>query len=106
MKVLVTGATGFIGEALTRRLVADGQQVRVLARQPERVAKAGLSVQEIHQGDITDVAAVGRAVSGARAGLRHRRDLSRAEPVATSATARSMSAAVRYLMEAAKRQRR
>ena len=44
MTVLVTGATGFIGEALTRRLLAEGQTVRVLARQPEKVTRAGLAV--------------------------------------------------------------
>lgn len=64
MTVLVTGATGFIGEALTRRLLAEGQTVRVLARQPDKVARAGLAVQEIHQGDITDAAAIDRAVAG------------------------------------------
>jgi len=32
MDVLVTGATGFVGANVTRRLVADGRRVRVLAR--------------------------------------------------------------------------
>ena len=102
MKVLVTGATGFIGEALTRRLVAAGHQVRVLARQPERVAKAGLSVQEIHQGDITDVAAIGRAVSGAE--LVYAIAGTFREPNLSDERYREVNvAAVRYLMEAAKR---
>ncbi len=30
MRCLVTGGAGFIGEALTNRLVRDGHQVRVL----------------------------------------------------------------------------
>lgn len=102
MKVLVTGATGFIGEALTRRLVAAGHQVRVLARQPEKVTKAGLSVQEIHQGDITDVTAIGRAVSGAE--LVYAIAGTFREPSLSDERYREVNvAAVRYLMEAAKR---
>ena len=64
MTVLVTGATGFIGQALTRSLLASGERVRVLARQPNKVAAAGLAVAEVAQGDITDAAAVERAVAG------------------------------------------
>ena len=64
MTVLVTGATGFIGEALTRSLLGAGERVRVLARQPDRVAATGLAVAEVAEGDITDAAAVDRAVAG------------------------------------------
>jgi uncharacterized protein (TIGR01777 family) len=39
MKVLVTGATGFIGSALVPRLLAEGHEVRVVSRNPEK-AKA------------------------------------------------------------------
>ena len=35
MRYLVTGGTGFIGRALIRRLLADGHEVRALARRPE-----------------------------------------------------------------------
>ena len=64
MTVLVTGATGFIGAALTKALVAAGERVRVLARQPDKVAAGGLAVAEVAQGDITDAAAVDRAAAG------------------------------------------
>ena len=64
MTVLVTGATGFIGAALTKALLDAGERVRVLARQPDKVAASGLAVAEVAQGDITDAAAVERAVAG------------------------------------------
>ncbi len=36
MKVLVTGATGFVGGALARRLLGDGYQVRALVRDRDK----------------------------------------------------------------------
>ena len=64
MTVLVTGATGFIGKALTESLLASGQQVRVLVRRPAEAAAAGLTEVELCEGDITDAEAVDRAVAG------------------------------------------
>lgn len=39
MKVAVTGATGFVGHRLVERLQADGHQVLVFSRNPDRAAK-------------------------------------------------------------------
>jgi nucleoside-diphosphate-sugar epimerase len=58
-KVLVTGATGFIGRALTRKLLDRGERVRVLVRDPAKLA--GLEVDDVVTGDITDLEAVERA---------------------------------------------
>jgi uncharacterized protein (TIGR01777 family) len=38
VSVLVTGATGFIGQKLVRALLADGQLVTILSRNPEQAA--------------------------------------------------------------------
>jgi len=64
MKVLVTGATGFIGQALTRKLLERGESVVVLVRDPLKFAALGLDVDDVVCGDITDLAAVERATRG------------------------------------------
>ncbi len=63
-RVTLFGGTGFIGRALTRRLLAQGAQVRVAARRPEALEASdaiGLSTVEA---DILDDAAVQAAVVG------------------------------------------
>ena len=39
MKVLVAGATGYVGGRLVPRLVAEGHEVRCLARTPGKIAE-------------------------------------------------------------------
>jgi 3beta-hydroxysteroid-4beta-carboxylate 3-dehydrogenase (decarboxylating) len=63
MRVLVTGGSGHLGADLVRRLLDEGQQVRVLERTGGGAALAGLDV-EIVTGDLRDAAAVSNAVSG------------------------------------------
>ena len=66
MRALVTGATGFIGYHTALRLVAEGHEVRVLARsleKAERLFRAARDV-EIAVGDMTDAGAVAAALAG------------------------------------------
>ncbi len=53
-RVLVTGATGFIGGHLTRRLHMEGAQVLALERTPGKAASMARQGIEVVQGDITD----------------------------------------------------
>ena len=66
-KVLVTGATGFLGSRLVRRLVADGVSVRVLVRTPVKAAPWTDEGVEAVVGDITDARALRAAVDGVEA---------------------------------------
>lgn len=59
MRVLVTGASGFLGGAVARGLLDAGYEVTVLQR-----SASGLPCREV-RGDITDRQAVAEAVSGA-----------------------------------------
>lgn len=64
MRVLITGATGFLGGRLCRRFLADGWEVTAFHRPSSDVARlAGLDVAHAI-GDITDADAVRRAIAG------------------------------------------
>src|SRR6516162_6638364 len=63
---LVTGATGFVGSAVARALIAAGHAVRTLARpNGDRRNLDGLEVA-IAEGSLEDAAALARAVAGRR----------------------------------------
>lgn len=60
--VLVTGATGFLGWHIAHQLLERGERVRVLARDPGRVAE--LEGAETAAGDLRDADSLARAVRG------------------------------------------
>src|ERR1019366_395455 len=61
--LLLTGATGLIGSAVLRRLVAEGAEVRCLVRDPRRLGAQRVRVQ-IALGDLTDPPAFRNARRG------------------------------------------
>jgi uncharacterized protein YbjT (DUF2867 family) len=62
VKILVTGATGFVGPAVVRKLVDDGHTVRVLEHTPR--SSAELPNQEAVPGSMTDAESLRRAAEG------------------------------------------
>ncbi len=64
MTTLVTGATGFVGSAVARKLLARGAAVRVLTRMGSDSRNLeGLEIERV-TGDLTDRASLARAVAG------------------------------------------
>ena len=67
MKILVTGATGFVGHEVLRQLHAAGHEARILVRDT-KVAAGQLphpnSVTQFHRGDVTEL----RSLTGAAKG--------------------------------------
>jgi uncharacterized protein YbjT (DUF2867 family) len=61
--LLLTGATGLVGSALLRRLVAEGAPVRCLVRDPRRLGAQRVRVQ-IALGDLTDPPSFRNAMRG------------------------------------------
>jgi uncharacterized protein YbjT (DUF2867 family) len=61
---LITGASGYVGGRLLRRLAGEGRRVRALARVPERVEP--LAGVEVLRGDVLTGQGLGAALDGCR----------------------------------------
>jgi NADH dehydrogenase len=64
VKILVTGATGFVGPSIVQALRAADREVRVLAREPARAAGLTAMGVEVVVGDVTDPASLEAAIDG------------------------------------------
>src|SRR5690606_21481791 len=80
MRLFVTGATGYIGRQLCRRLLIDGHEVRAIVRRPERGAALAAAGVAMFPGDVTDRASMREAMSGADAVLHAAADLDLSGP--------------------------
>ena len=66
MRVLVTGATGFIGRRLAPALEAEGHEVTAMTRHPDTYAGPGRAVF----GDVQDPDSLSAAIADAEAAVR------------------------------------
>ncbi len=65
MKVLVTGATGYIGGRLVPLLLAGGHEVRVMVRDPRRLdEKPWAPSVEVALGNVHDPLSLASALQG------------------------------------------
>jgi UDP-glucose 4-epimerase len=64
MKILVTGATGKVGNRLSKRLAQRGDRVRVLVRDAARAADLREARVELAEGDLLAVDSLAAAVRG------------------------------------------
>jgi dihydroflavonol-4-reductase len=64
MRALVTGATGKVGHATARALVAAGHETRVLVRDPARAAGVVPAGVETVRGDVTEPSTLADALAG------------------------------------------
>jgi uncharacterized protein YbjT (DUF2867 family) len=64
MRILLTGATGYVGGCLLDELQRHGQAVRCLVRRPEKLAGRVTSSTEVIRGDAADPADLARACAG------------------------------------------
>ena len=64
MKVLVTGATGFIGQNLTQYLFSKGYNLRVFCRSNSDTSVLSKFPVQIYHGDVLDMPSVERALDG------------------------------------------
>jgi nucleoside-diphosphate-sugar epimerase len=103
MRYAMTGATGFVGGALARRLRDDGHEVLALVRDPARAVDLEAVGVELLPGDLDDAAALDRLCTGVD-GLFHvagwyrlgERDASIGERVNVAGTRNVLETALRH----------
>jgi nucleoside-diphosphate-sugar epimerase len=97
MRIFVTGASGWIGRAVTRELTARGHSVRGLVRSPDGASGVRAAGGEPAEGDLDDLDALRREAARADAVVHLANKHDWAHPVETNRAERS---AVQTLAEA------
>src|SRR5689334_15442132 len=69
MKVFLTGATGFVGRNMLRRLLAEGHSVRALVREPEKANALKEERVELTAGDVAEGAGLDQGMQGCDAAI-------------------------------------
>ena len=64
MKILVTGATGYVGGRLVPRLLAIGHEIVCLARDPSHISGRGWERVDVRRGDALDAGSLLPAMEG------------------------------------------
>lgn len=63
MKIFVTGASGFVGSAVVKELVAHGHRVTGLARSEANVQAITAAGAQVHRGSLEDLDGLARATA-------------------------------------------
>src|SRR5258705_14023273 len=63
-RVLLTGATGYVGGRLLRKLEESGRSVRCLVRRPETLSGRTAAQTEVVRGDVLDPDSLNEALAG------------------------------------------
>src|SRR4051794_17733588 len=108
MRILLTGASGFVGAQLLPRLCADGHEVRALGRDPARVQRAlarscedSPSQVGIVRGDAFTGAGLDRALGGVEVAYYLIHSMERSQPAAAPFSLRERIAAENFAAAAA-----
>jgi uncharacterized protein YbjT (DUF2867 family) len=64
MKVFLTGATGFVGKNMLKRLLADGHSVHALVREPQKPGSLAQERVELVAGDVAEGTGLDKAMQG------------------------------------------
>src|SRR5690349_8949976 len=66
MNIFVTGATGYVGNNLVKRLANEGHTIHALCRSVNKKALLYHPNIKVFPGDITDIASVEKAMQGCK----------------------------------------
>lgn len=64
MKVFLTGATGFVGRNMLRRLLSEGHSVRALVREPQKARALAQERVELSAGDAAEGTGLDQGIQG------------------------------------------